>query len=285
MSCSATRRTMMRLQVMVIAPAWCQVDWAWAGRGPLISLQVCPVSSALCREPWKNGSRFVAARFSRGLVRSSVAWLAGSIGGAAGGGDPSRVALRCYVLCCAVLRCAALARCFLGRGHGSRVKEEEEEEEGEGGWAWPQLASFSMPSLHFPAPSFSASLTLDAPFLPVDPIRPPFSSSTSAWNKTTRLDRRGHSLTRSPACLRSTTASHLHIASPVRHSLRLLLQLLLGPCQVESRANHCTAFSKLLAPPGFTTALGSSRPPAVVLVPLPTDTNHHQATATRHSCH
>lgn len=71
---------MMRVQVMVIAPAWCQVDWAWVGRGPLISLQARPVSSALCRQPWKNGSLFVAARFSRGLVRSSVAWLSGRPG-------------------------------------------------------------------------------------------------------------------------------------------------------------------------------------------------------------
>lgn len=199
MSCSATRRTMMRLQVMVIAPAGCQVDWAWAGRGPLISLQVRPVSSALCREPWKNGSRFVAARFSRGLVRSSVAWLAGSIGGAAGGGDPSRVALRCYVLCCAVL-----ARCFLRRGHGSRVKEEEEREDS---WAWPSAGLFCHAFPALPCPFLFCLFDLRYPLPTHRPHPPTVFFFTSAWNKTTRPDRRGHSLTRSPACLRSATAS------------------------------------------------------------------------------
>lgn len=217
---------MMRLQVMVIAPAGCQVDWAWAGRGPLISLQVGPVSSTLCREPWKNGVALCGCAVflrSRSLHCGLAGWEAGSIGGAAGGGRvPSRVALRCYVLCSAV-PCCALARCPSPDGDMARGYGKEEEGggrgPGRGGLASAGLFSHAYPAL--PCPFLFCLFDLACP-LPAPRPNPHNVFLPNVSFGTTRLDptRQTWTLVDKIACLLALNncIKHLHIASPVRHS-------------------------------------------------------------------
>lgn len=210
----------------------------------------------MCREPCEQWVPLWLRGFSCRLVRSSVAWLAWSRGwvDTTGGGGAGRrrrpksrcVALRCYVLC------SVLA-----------VPCREEDRRLRLGLSWPLLPCLPC---SFPAPSFSASLTLRAPlpYIGLHPSHPPFSFlSVSFWNQTTRPDRRGRSLTT------ASTFAHHHAFSPLFASTSS--PSLLGPCQAERvLANHCRCIFQLSAPPGFVTALGLSRPLAVVLVPLPT---------------
>lgn len=166
MGCSATWRPVAHLQVMVIAPAWCQVDWAWAGRGPLISLQAPSSKQRLVPGTLEEWGRSLWLRGFR-AVSSAPVWL-GWLRGRVNRRRSSRrrrpksrcVALRCAATCCAV-PCSAvpgvLARCFLRRGHGSRVSTDKEEEEGED----VGLASAGPLTPCLPCPS------LPLPFLPL----------------------------------------------------------------------------------------------------------------------
>lgn len=154
-----------------------------------------------------------------------LGWLGGRVNRRSSSGrrrPKSRcVALLRAVLCCAVLR---LRGAFLRRGHGSRTRRRRRR-------ASAGLFFLAFPAL--PCPFLFCLFDLRYPLPALDPIHPPFSSLTSAWNETTRPDRRGRSLTTSdrlPACAQQLH-QHLHIASPVRHSLHLLYRCSLAPAK------------------------------------------------------